>query len=52
MRTLIAYATVLAILYEILYNQTGDCLYRAAQKLFIIVAAICIIIEIARMVLG
>ena len=48
MREAVAFATILAMLYEILYNQTGNRLYRAARKAFVIAAAIAIAIEIAR----
>lgn len=50
MRDGVAYAIALAILYEILYNQTGDRFYRVGTKLFIITAGIGIIIEIARLI--
>lgn len=47
MRDVIAFTTLLAVLYEILYNQTGKRLYSAARKAFIILAAIAIVVEIA-----
>ena len=48
MREAVAFATILAMLYEILYRQTYNRLYCAARKIFIVIAAIGIVIEIAR----
>lgn len=50
MRDVIVYTTLLALLYEILYNQTGNRLHRAARKLFIIAAATATSIEIASLI--
>lgn len=50
LRDAVSFVIILAALYEILYNQTGDKLYRTARKAFTIAAAIGIIIEIAGLV--
>lgn len=43
----VGFAVISALLYEILYNQTGDRFYRAARKLFIFAAAIAAVVEFA-----
>lgn len=50
MRNGVAFAIVIAILYEILYQQTGNRLYRMARKIFVIVAGIGVAIEIFKLV--
>lgn len=43
----IGLACIFALLYEILYNQTGDRLYRAARKIFFAAAAVAAVVEFA-----
>lgn len=49
MRDGVAFAITLAVLYEILCNQTGDKFYRFARKIFYVAACLGAIIEIARL---
>ena len=50
MRNGVAFAIVIAMLYEILYQQTGNRLYHTARKIFVVVAGIGVAIEIFKLV--
>lgn len=49
LRNGVAFAIVIAMLYEILYQQTGNRLYHTARKIFVVVAGIGVAIEIFKL---